>query len=91
MHLGGLCFRPARGAELTVAGPEARLSQGQVSLSLDEDDDDEPAFLSLPPPDAQSSWYPSLRVTLWVLSCLYSYVDVSRTSPSDHRIPRDPA
>lgn len=82
MHMGGLCFRPDCGAELIVAGPEAKLSQRQVSLSLDEDDDNEPAFLSLPPPDAQSSWYPSLRVTLWVLSCLYSYVDVSQSKLS---------
>lgn len=47
-------------------------------MSLDAEDDDEPAFLSLPPPDVQESWYPTLRVTLWVLSCLYTYVDVSR-------------
>jgi hypothetical protein len=80
--MGGLCFRSDCDSELTLAGPEARLSQRQVSLSLDEDDDNEPAFLSLPPPDAQSSWYPSLRVTLWVLSCLYSYVDVSGSKPS---------
>lgn len=51
-----------------------------MAVSLDEEDDDEPAFLSLPPPDAQQLWYPSLRVMLWVLSCLYSYVDVGLSS-----------
>jgi hypothetical protein len=48
-----------------------------MSISLDPEDDDEPAFLSLPPPSVQEIWYPTLRVTLWVLSCLYTYVDVS--------------
>ncbi|KAK4688991.1 conserved oligomeric Golgi complex subunit 3, partial [Tremellales sp. Uapishka_1] len=51
------------------------LIQRTVSVSLDEEDDDEPTFLALPPPSAQESWYPSLRVTLWVLSCLYTYID----------------
>lgn len=47
-----------------------------VNLSLD-DDDEEPAFLSLPPPEAQETWYPALRTTLSVLTCLYTYIDVS--------------
>lgn len=54
-----------------------KLVPRQIAVSLDEEDDDEPAFLSLPPPSAQELWYPTLRVTLWVLSCLYSYIDVS--------------
>lgn len=48
-----------------------------MSYSLDAEDDDAPAFLSLPPVEVQNAWYPSLRVTLWILSCLYTYVDVS--------------
>jgi hypothetical protein len=47
------------------------------SAVLDEDDEDDAVVLSLPPPEAQETWYPTLRVTLWVLSCLYTYVDVS--------------
>jgi conserved oligomeric Golgi complex subunit 3 len=48
-----------------------------VSVSLDEEDDYEPAILALPPAEVQESWFPSLRTTLWILSCLYTYVDVS--------------
>lgn len=48
-----------------------------ISLDGDGDDEDEAALLSLPPAESQESWYPTLRVTLWVLSCLYTYVDVS--------------
>lgn len=54
------------------------MSSRPTAVSLDDDDDDtDPAILSLPAADAQASWYPTLRVTLWILSCLYSYVDVS--------------
>lgn len=42
-----------------------------------DDEEDDAVLLSLPPPEAQETWYPTLRVTLWVLSCLYTYVDVS--------------
>lgn len=52
-----------------------KLVPRQMAVSLDAEDDDEPAILELPPPEAQKSWYPSLRVTLWVLSCLHTYVD----------------
>ncbi|KAK8854795.1 hypothetical protein IAR55_003534 [Kwoniella newhampshirensis] len=52
-----------------------KLIQRQKSISLDMDDDDEPTFLALPPPETQESWYPTLRTTLWILSCLYTYVD----------------
>ncbi|WWD19057.1 hypothetical protein CI109_103515 [Kwoniella shandongensis] len=52
-----------------------KLIQRQNSVSLDMDDEDEPSFLALPPPEAQESWYPTLRTTLWILSCLYTYVD----------------
>jgi hypothetical protein len=48
-----------------------------TSTAVDGDDEDDAVLLSLPPPEAQESWYPTLRVTLWVLSCLYTYVDVS--------------
>lgn len=48
-----------------------------MSVSLDEEDDYEPAFLTLPSAQVQEAWYPSLRVTVWILSCLYTYVDVS--------------
>nr|XP_019044681.1 hypothetical protein I302_06594 [Kwoniella bestiolae CBS 10118]OCF23611.1 hypothetical protein I302_06594 [Kwoniella bestiolae CBS 10118] len=54
-----------------------KLVQRTKALSLDKEDDDEPSFLTLPPPEAQESWYPSLRVTLWILSCLYTYVDTA--------------
>ncbi|ORY35518.1 Sec34-like family-domain-containing protein [Naematelia encephala] len=49
----------------------------QMAVSLDEEDDDAPAFFSLPSAEAQESWYPTLRVTLWVLSCLYTHVKSS--------------
>lgn len=45
-----------------------------ATISLDYEDD-EPALLTLPPLDSQETWYPTLRVTLWVLSCLYTYID----------------
>ncbi|WWC63290.1 uncharacterized protein I303_105890 [Kwoniella dejecticola CBS 10117] len=57
---------------------DGKLVQRSRSLGfMDDGDDDEPAFLTLPPPEAQESWYPSLRVTLWILSCLYTYVDTA--------------
>ncbi|OWZ31050.1 hypothetical protein C343_03746 [Cryptococcus neoformans C23] len=52
-----------------------KLVPRQLAVSLDAEDDDEPAILELPPAEAQKSWYPPLRVTLWVLSCLHTYVD----------------
>ena len=58
-------------------GESGKIVQRQMAVSLD-DDDDEPAILSLPPASVQESWYPSLRVTMWLLSCLYTYIDVSR-------------
>ena len=54
-----------------------KVIQNRVSVSLDTEDDEEPTSLSLPSPKEQESWYPTLRVTLWVLSCLYTYVAVS--------------
>jgi hypothetical protein len=51
--------------------------ENAVSLDDDDDDDEQPAFLSLPPADEQETWYPTLRVTLWVLSCLYTYIDAA--------------
>ncbi|KAI5452425.1 Golgi transport complex subunit 3 [Naganishia albida] len=42
------------------------------SLNLD---DDEPAFLALPSKETQETWYPTLRTTLWILSCLHTYVE----------------
>lgn len=56
---------------------KALVSRPANTISLDMDDDDDPILLSLPPPESQETWYPTLRVTLWVLSCLYTYVDVS--------------
>lgn len=50
------------------------------AIALDEEDEDEPAILSLPKPELQASWFPTLRTTLWVLACLYSFIDVSPTS-----------
>ncbi|ORX38511.1 Sec34-like family-domain-containing protein [Kockovaella imperatae] len=60
-----------------VASQKAKIGQRQLSISLDPDDDDEPAFLSLPPTSVQDTWYPTLRSTLWILSCLYTYVEGS--------------
>ncbi|WWC71562.1 uncharacterized protein I206_105520 [Kwoniella pini CBS 10737] len=57
---------------------DGKLVQRSKSLGfMDDGDDDEPSFLTLPPPEAQESWYPSLRVTLWILSCLYTYIDTA--------------
>ena len=53
-----------------------KIIQNQTSVSLDIEDDEEPTSLPLPSPKEQESWFPTLRVTLWVLSCLYTYVDV---------------
>ncbi|WVR00004.1 hypothetical protein IAU59_007146 [Kwoniella sp. CBS 9459] len=61
--------------KLGQGSASGKLVQRPKAISLDMEDDDEPAFLSLPPSDVQESWYPSLRVTLWILSCLYTYVD----------------
>lgn len=47
------------------------------AITILDDEEDDAVLLSLPPPEAQETWYPTLRVTLWVLSCLYTYVDVS--------------
>jgi hypothetical protein len=61
------------------AGTKA-VSKPENSVSLDddyEDYDDRPALLSLPPPAEQETWYPPLRSTLWVLSCLYTYIDIA--------------
>lgn len=48
-----------------------------VARAQRDEDDDDPLFMHLPPPEAQETWYPTLRVTLSVLACLYSYIDVS--------------
>lgn len=44
-------------------------------VSLDEDDDEDPDYFALPSKETQETWYPTLRSTLWVLSCLHSYVE----------------
>jgi hypothetical protein len=56
-------------------GSKSLVQRNEDAISLD--DEDEPAFLALPNEEAQEGWYPTLRVTLWVLSCLWRYVDVS--------------
>lgn len=48
-----------------------------VSRAQRDEDDDDPLFMHLPPAEAQETWYPTLRVTLSVLACMYSYIDVS--------------
>jgi hypothetical protein len=52
-----------------------------MAVSVDINDVNEPAFLALPSEDTQKTWYPTLRTTLWVLSCLHTYVDVSCLGP----------
>jgi hypothetical protein len=47
------------------------------AVSLDDDDEDNPAFLQMPDLDIQETWYPSLRSTLWVLSLVHTFVEVS--------------
>ena len=73
-----------------IAGVEGNLVQRSVLLNQDEDEDEQ-AFLILPSAEAQESWYPSLRVTLWILSRLYTYIDVSVSSsflrPLSHSLP----
>jgi hypothetical protein len=49
----------------------------RLAVSLNLDDEDEPAFLALPSKGTQETWYPTLRTTLWILSCLHTYVEVS--------------
>lgn len=53
-----------------------------VKREATNEDDDDPLFMHLPPDDAQETWYPTLRVTLRVLACLYSYIDVSMANPT---------
>lgn len=48
-----------------------------VPRAVRDEDDDDPLFMHLPPEEQQETWYPTLRVTLSVLACLYSYIDVS--------------
>lgn len=61
---------------LTYSAPSNPLAKKDADVVLDEEDD-EPAFLTLPPPEQQESWYPTLRTTLWTLSCLYTYIDTA--------------
>ena len=56
---------------------EGRALVPKSTSAILDDEEDYAVLLSLPPPEAQETWYPTLRVTLWVLSCLYTYVDVS--------------
>lgn len=61
---------------LTVGMEGRALVPKSSTTAMDGEDEDDSVLLSLPPPEAQETWYPTLRVTLWVLSCLYTYVDV---------------
>jgi hypothetical protein len=64
--------------DIAGRGSKALVARPDHAISLDGDEDDErPAFLAMPSQEDQEGWYPTLRVTLWVLSCLWSYVDVS--------------
>ncbi len=45
-------------------------------VSLDEHDDEDPDYFALPSKETQETWYPTLRSTLWILSCLHTYVEV---------------
>jgi hypothetical protein len=65
-----------------TAQSKSLVSNTTKDNALQDEDVDEPAFLSLPSQENQEGWYPTLRVTLWVLSCLWSYVDVSQTRHS---------
>ncbi|WVQ74956.1 hypothetical protein IAR50_004564 [Cryptococcus sp. DSM 104548] len=57
-------------------GPRGdKLVPRQATVSLNADDDDDTPVFELPSSDVQDSWYPSLKSTLWVLSCLYTFVD----------------
>lgn len=59
----------------------------RLAVSLNLDDEDEPAFLALPSKGTQETWYPTLRTTLWILSCLHTYVEVSLiTRMNDRRV-----
>jgi hypothetical protein len=71
-------YHKSRYRSMLILGMEGKSLVPQ-SPTTNLDDEDDAVILSLPPPEAQETWYPTLRVTLWVLSCLYTYVDVSRT------------
>ncbi|RXK41165.1 hypothetical protein M231_01569 [Tremella mesenterica] len=62
--------------EVDLDYPE-RLKGAPLSVERNAEDDDEPAILAMPPTETQDEWYPPLRATLWVLSCLYQYVDTA--------------
>lgn len=61
---------------ISVASTPGPLVARTMSVSLDVEDDDEPTLLSLPTTASQDTWYPTLRTTLWLLSCLHNFVDV---------------
>lgn len=56
-------------SHLSSSGPRERI------VSLDESDDEDPDYFALPSKETQETWYPTLRSTLWVLSCLHNYVE----------------
>lgn len=66
------------------APSQLRSDKRILSISLDEEDQEDPAFFELPSKDTQETWYPTLRSTLWVLSCLHTYVEVSYLPYSDY-------
>ncbi|ODN78720.1 hypothetical protein L202_04287 [Cryptococcus amylolentus CBS 6039] len=58
------------------SGPQGnKLVPRQTTVSLNADDEDDTVVFELPSLEVQNSWYPSLKSTLWVLSCLYTFVD----------------
>ncbi|GHJ89697.1 hypothetical protein NliqN6_6099 [Naganishia liquefaciens] len=62
-------------AKIQAAVSELAGDRDRLAVSLDLDDEDGPAFLALPSKGVQETWYPTLRTTLWILSCLHTYVE----------------
>ncbi|KAJ9118234.1 hypothetical protein QFC22_004141 [Naganishia vaughanmartiniae] len=62
-------------AKIQKASAHLLKDRERMAVSLDLNDVNEPAFLALPSEDTQKTWYPTLRTTLWVLSCLHTYID----------------
>lgn len=60
-----------------IANKPGSKTRHTFAVSLDDDDDDNPAYLQMPEEDVQETWYPSLRTTLWLLSCVHTFVEVS--------------
>lgn len=62
-------------SKIKKATVDLKAQRNAIAVSLDHEDDDEPAYFALPSQETQETWYPALRTTLWVLSSLHTYIE----------------